>query len=50
MGAAPSVDRNFKDQLTELGQWEIFTNSASKIMQIITPMKGKTPSIGFPRH
>ena len=48
--AAQSADKNFKEQLIELGQWEIFTNSAGKIIQMITPMKGKTPSIGFPRH
>ena len=48
--AAQSADKNFKEQLIELGQWEIFTNSAGKIIQMITPMKGKTPTIGFPRH
>ena len=47
---AQSTDKNFKDQLIDLGQWEIFTNSAGKIIQMITPMKGKTPTIGFPRH
>ena len=48
--AAQNADKNFKEQLIELGQWEIFINSAGKIMQMITPMKGKTPTIGFPRH
>jgi len=48
--AAQNADKNFKEQLIELGQWEIFTNSAGKIIQMITPMKGKTPTIGFPRH
>ena len=48
--AAQSVDKNFKEQLVDLGQWEIFTNPGGKMIQMITPMKGKNPTIGFPRH